>query len=162
MACPGGQLEGRLSPNRCLWAGFYPVLGKKMRFYSVRLPCLGPPLPRGRVPLPGATHGPHGSTLALLPAGTMGLSEIPGTGSSPLSLGASWGCITWTIPAPREGMGGARSWGSHRPQPLRLALAWLRTGKGEEIACVQMVSVKRRRFLLSPPLSPVTSSVISV
>lgn len=33
---------------------------------------------------------------------------------------------------------------------------------GEEIACVQMVSVKRRRFLLSPPLSPVTSSVISV
>lgn len=33
---------------------------------------------------------------------------------------------------------------------------------GGESACVQMVSVKRRRFLLSPPLSPVTSSVISV
>lgn len=86
VACPGGQPEGELFPNRCLRAGFYPVLGKKMRFYPVlgkkthfypvRLPRLSPRFPRGRVPLPGghtqAAQGPHGSVLALLPPGTPG------------------------------------------------------------------------------------------
>lgn len=158
VACPGGQPEGGLSPNRCLRAGFYPV----------RLSCLSPHLPQGLVPLPGghtgSTRPPRlhaGFPWLCSLAGTVGLLEIPGAGSNPPLLSASWGCIALTIPAPGEGMERAGSWGGSR-WPLRLTLARLHAGKGEEIACVQMVSVKRRRFLLSPPLSPVTSSVISV
>lgn len=128
-----------------------------------------PPSPVPRPPPGGprrqhtAPTAPRWLSPAPLPAGTVGLLEIPGAGSNPPLARCELGMPRTDHPGTERGHGGCRVLGgSHRPLPLRLVLAWLRGGNGEEIACVQTVSVKRRWFLLSPPLSPVTSSVISV
>lgn len=156
VACPGGQLEGELFPNRCLWAGFYPVLGKKIHFYPVRLPRLSPRFPRGRVPLPGghtqAAQGPHGSVLALLPLGTPGWLEIPGTGSNPPLARCQPGLRRTHHSS--SGRGCRVLGGSHRPLPLRLALARLRAGKGErDRLCPDGVS-KKETVSLKPSPKP--------
>lgn len=113
-----------------------------------------------------AAHGPRGSKLAF-PGSALGwhcgLVRIPWRRQySPLcrcELGIhGTGHPGTGHPGTGEGTEGAGSGVTPAPAPL----AGLCTGKGEEIGCVQMVSVKRSQFLLSPPLSPVTSSVISV
>lgn len=108
-----------------------------------------------------AAHGPCGSRLAF-PGSALGwhcgLVRIPWRRQySPLcrcELGIRGTGHTST------GEGTERAGSGVTPTPA--PLVGLFAEKGEEVGCVQMVSVKRSQFLLSPPLSPVTSSVISV
>lgn len=106
-----------------------------------------------------AAHAPRGSELAFSGSALgwhCGLVRIPWRRqNSPLcrcELGIHG------QPGTHKGTEGAGS----GVTPAPASLAGLCTGEGAEIGCVQMVSVKRSQFLLSPPLSPVTSSVISV
>lgn len=141
VAWPAGQPEAGLS---CLQTGFSPV----------RPRCLSPRLLRGRVPFPGDQAG---STRS--PRLRAGIPRLRGLVRIPWRRQCSPLC-RWEQGGSMAPAGARRVPGLGSPLPLWPGSA-LRRGK-EEIGCVQMVSVKRSQFLLSPPLSPVTSSVISV